>query len=207
MATENEDQPIVQKLTPEDVDVLEKAIDDAVMLQNPHRDRNGKGPVLIILTPDILRAIVGGEVDGEDAESRLDFADIGARPQPNFGQSLVLDFVIESLDPQNLRDNPLGFLTDTRLAQRLTFYINSSTDQDADIQVFGSYESPSTPSSEFDIGDPVALEASKQTRIAVKLEEEWHPYTGLRVSPVLPSTRGQVSVLVRMQKWFPPRKK
>ena len=172
-----------------------------------------KPVVLGVDQMDVLNSALdrAGMLQDGEKEPRLGFADVGVRDLPPRGDALVLDFVETSLgdvDPRSTDTHFLSGMYSARLvAHRVTFIFESKLDQDVTLQVIGSHrDAASNTNTHFDIGGAILLAAGDHTRVSINLDEDWLPYYGAIVTPVVAPTTGELDVTVVAQEWFPPKK-
>ena len=175
-------------------------------------NKNGAQAVLIEQALGALREAIALAVPlGASAQmSALGgwVADIGNRV-PSVGQPLNVPDIetvnLGAVEPRNT--NPVTPpLYIAWWSQTLQITVESTLDQDATVQVFGSDRDPAPVSHQWDIGLSRSLPLGTAISIVVNLQTAWHPYIGLRVTALALPTRGQVSAMARARRWFPPEK-
>ena len=132
------------------------------------------------------------------------FVDIGPRDAPGPGQPQVLDYFYEAFRRHQPRENDVASnVADTRLAHKFAWLVESTLDQDVDLQVYGAFTEEAAESRQFDIGVGVTLSRTDgSVAIPVNLELGWFPWIGIRATPVLPLTDGQIGFQCHVQKYY-----
>ena len=86
------------------------------------------------------------------------------------------------------------------LTDRMVIVLESSLDQAATVQIFGSPRNNAEAAVRYDIGDPINLPAGMNASIPINLDDHWHPWIGMLVTPMVAPTSGRVLGTVHAQR-------
>ena len=140
-----------------------------------------------------------------------DFADIGRRKETPTGRDILIIDCVEisfgALEPRDTDPSYFGSMYPAKLSNRMVMFVDSTLDQLASVQPVGSFSNAAgEPSMHFDIGAPTAVAAGGRASIVINLDDNWHPFMGLVITPATAPSEGRISARLFSQEWFPPRK-
>lgn len=134
--------------------------------------------------------------------------DVGGRKETPERSPLALDYdhrPLGSVEPRTTTGAPFDMgAVETKLALHVVFYLRNAMDQGVSAQLYGAGNPDST---HFAVGSPVSIAAESGAEALIPpLEELWHPYTGVEITPLEAPSLGSVSGDAHMQRWYPPER-